>query len=1514
MASKDGVIRQKDIIEDKALTIGKQYADNMNQAISANKELVESLKAINKLAKEFRNIKDTAGYITAKQQQALETQRLIDAIKRQEAAQLALDRVETAHQRNQAAILATTRQRILLETQEANLERRNANNAKAKRTAQEIFDQGVLAKNARNLAILNSKLSTEYEKLTVKQRMAATTLQNILIAGKKADETQAQYNTRLRIAQAEFDGLNRSVIQANRAIGRFNDNVGNYPKEAGQQIRDLMGAFGVVVGVDLFVTSLQGAFDVIRNFEAEMVNLAAIAGYSRAEIAPLEADIRAVAAVSVNSATEVAQLATELVKLGSTPEEVSKLLKPVNDLSLALQASAEDSATLVKSILNAYQQGAEEAGHVTDVLAESANRSALDFAGLRDAFSYVAPVANTLGISIEKTASLIGILADNGIKAESAGRLLSTGLGKLAGEGLTLEQALDKINKAQKDGKSSLDVLTVANNLFGVEAGKLALILANNRKKIDENTEAYKNSNGALKELTDKQLKSINSELEILSSAWEEYILNTNEAADGTRIMTDVLSFLSSNLNTIANVLLTAAGIWGIYKASIAAAKAQAYLMSLASQINTLTTVENTIATEAATVATVAETVAEDANTAALTAQILALEGNTVAEVENTVATDALAASHTANVVAVEAETVATTAATGAMAKFNAVLKANALFLIITALVGIIYLYNKFNKSVQENYQELKKSTDEFLKNKDAANKNIQSIEDLSDRYDELKSKTKLSKDEQKELNEIIKVLSETVPGATTQMDKYGNAIAINTTKTREYIKAKQDMLKAENALKLEQNEKLLKSLQKEQQTLNLTADKYNGTIVEGIGVLIRRNGLILKLNSNTGNFVALTKEELALYSTKRFQNEEAIANTLAQIKALKGLTDAQKANKKAAEDKAKEDAKNAPRTIEVIDAEISALEDSIKLLSDKTGKEGNIIKQKIKNLKAERELIYSTTKENEKDYERLARKQLDLMKRVRDAIYNLNQFRLQNAIDTNQLIIDDERKSVDERIDAYTENEQLRQDKSQETLKYELLNQAIEGQELEKLTKKKRDLFFKSANDRIQAILEGKIANDKLNNSELLLLEKFNAEQKKSDQQALKDKKVIADSQVEILRKQMEFELMLQDTKLNNALEAENKLYLASITNQTNLEQAQQEHERKILEIKKSFAKQGLDVQIDAVQKLIDNQKKLPENQRISYEKMKELENQLANLRKENSDIDVENSDSTGKKKLFFELENFQQIEERAKEVNQVLVDLAGAIFDKKIQNIEIEQEKNNEYYDKQIELAKDDEKQKALLEKERDKKNEALEKKKKKEQHKQAVFNKAMALTEAGFNTAQAITAALTAGPGIGLALAVITAAVAAVQLAAIAATPIPKYKGGRKGGKKEVAEINDGRTSSGNYVPEVVESKDGTAKIYEGSNRLVQLMEGDNVYKSVEDFTTAQRKKIGRTVLEDGKKANEFQQIIFVKENNSKQMISKIDELITVTKRNKPLRSKEQKSLDLNHELWKIKNIKS
>ncbi|MDR1883743.1 MAG: hypothetical protein LBR26_13305 [Prevotella sp.] len=84
--------------------------------------------------------------------------------------------------------------------------------------------------------------------------------------------------------------------------------------------------------------------------------------------------------------------------------------------------------------------------------------------------------------------------------------------------------------------------------------------------------------------------------------------------------------------------------------------------------------------------------------------------------------------------------------------------------------------------------------------------------EKLARRYDELKGKAILNKDEQTELNSIMNILSNTVPGVITQFDQYGNVLSINTAKVYDFIAAQKAKLKVMNADAIDEQTKKLKS------------------------------------------------------------------------------------------------------------------------------------------------------------------------------------------------------------------------------------------------------------------------------------------------------------------------------------------------------------------------------------------------------------------------------------------------------------------------------------------------------------------------------------------------------------------------------------------------------------------------------------------------------------------------------------------------------------------------------
>lgn len=86
----------------------------------------------------------------------------------------------------------------------------------------------------------------------------------------------------------------------------------------------------------------------------------------------------------------------------------------------------------------------------------------------------------------------------------------------------------------------------------------------------------------------------------------------------------------------------------------------------------------------------------------------------------------------------------------------------------------------------------------------------------LLDRYDELKRKTNLSKDEQVELNKAIQIIASTIPSAITQFNEYGKAIGISTEQAREFIRVQQLILKEKNRDALRDRQQELANLEKQ--------------------------------------------------------------------------------------------------------------------------------------------------------------------------------------------------------------------------------------------------------------------------------------------------------------------------------------------------------------------------------------------------------------------------------------------------------------------------------------------------------------------------------------------------------------------------------------------------------------------------------------------------------------------------------------------------------------------------
>ena len=169
---------------------------------------------------------------------------------------------------------------------------------------------------------------------------------------------------------------------------------------------------------------------------------------------------RAVDEVGVEAAatqTEIADLALELTRAGLSADETAAVMPAISRAAEGTGTAFATMASVVGQALNTFDLDVSEAGRVTDVLVQAANSSSTSVEGLGEALKYAAPAAAALGVDMEETTAVIGLLANAGIDASSAGTGLRTMLTRLSlaangasGESLGLTRGQEKLADAMR--------------------------------------------------------------------------------------------------------------------------------------------------------------------------------------------------------------------------------------------------------------------------------------------------------------------------------------------------------------------------------------------------------------------------------------------------------------------------------------------------------------------------------------------------------------------------------------------------------------------------------------------------------------------------------------------------------------------------------------------------------------------------------------------------------------------------------------------------------------------------------------------------------------------------------------------------------------------------------------------------------------------------------------------------------------------------------------------------------
>ena len=290
---------------------------------------------------------------------------------------------------------------------------------------------------------------------------------------------------------------------------------------------------------------------------------------------------------------------------------------------------------------------------------------------------------------------------------------------------------------------------------------------------------------------------------------------------------------------------------------------------------------------------------------------------------------------------------------------------------------------------------------------------------------------------------------------------------------------------------------------------------------------------------------------------------------------------------------------------------------------------------------------------------------------------------------------------------------------------------------------------------------------------------------------------------------------------------------------NATKQEELKHQLENDLYKVEVEYAQKSAEASIKMIEDIL-NLENMSAEDRLKWEnelaKAKiALADQVADANAESVERQISDDDRLREKRKA-NLSNWLNV---ASEAIGNIGDLVNTLFDNQVEQIEKQQEANEAAGEKEQERISDLVSKKVITEEEGEarkraaeaqtaKKNEEFERKKATLLRKQAVFQKATDLAQAGIATALAITQAL---PNVVLAS--IAGAMGAIQIATIAATPIPAYAKGTDYHKGGPAIVGDGGQS------EVV-LFNGAAWMTPDRPTLVDLPRGATVIPSIIEYT--------------------------------------------------------------------------
>ena len=371
-----------------------------------------------------------------------------------------------------------------------------------------------------------------------------------------AGEIDKSFPKSMQLSKAELRAIAKEAAQTQRELSNTSRNMGKGLFDA-SALKETQGMFTAIekAGVKAFKTigkasvaagAAVGVFSVKTgmDYEKQMSTVKAISKASESDFRIMQEEAKRIGATTAATAKETGQAMEYEAMAGWKADQIVAATSAIVDLKQSSDnLDLATTSDILTDAITAFGMKAKDATHMADVMAAASTNANTDVAMLGESFKYAAPMAGSMGYSVEDAALTLGLMANSGIKSSMAGTTERNWIKRMVKPTKESEAAMKELGLSTKDekgkSKSLLEITEDTRRAFKKvkdkdERSKYAAMLAGSQgmngllaitkaseKDFNNLKKAIYDCDGAAKELAETRLDNLEGDVTLFSSAMQ---------------------------------------------------------------------------------------------------------------------------------------------------------------------------------------------------------------------------------------------------------------------------------------------------------------------------------------------------------------------------------------------------------------------------------------------------------------------------------------------------------------------------------------------------------------------------------------------------------------------------------------------------------------------------------------------------------------------------------------------------------------------------------------------------------------------------------------------------------------------------------------------------------------------------------------------------------------------------------------------------------------------------------